>query len=161
MAKKTKTLAMKVLEGKKVAYETAVYPKTLRDAEAIAALLQFPPEQVFKTLVVKPSKENPRAKPMLVMVPANRQLNLKLLATAVNAKKLKMATHREAEAMTKLQVGGISPLALLNKGFLIFLDSSAQNLDTIIISAGVRGIQIILSVVDLINVTQARYVDND
>jgi len=161
MAKKTKTLAMKVLEGKKVAYKTAVYPKTLRDAEEIAALLQFPPEQVFKTLVVKPPKENPRAKPMLVMIPANRQLNLKLLATAVNAKKLKMASHREAEAMTKLQVGGISPLALLNKGFLIFLDSSAQNLDNIIISAGVKGIQIILPVTDFINVTQARYVDSN
>ena len=157
MVKQVKTLAMKLLEGKKVAYETAVYPTTLRDAEEIAKILDVPPEQVFKTLVVNAPKGNPRAKPMLVMIPANRQLNLKKLATAVNVKKLKMASHREAEAMTKLQVGGISPLALLNKGFTIYLDSSAQDCEQIMVSAGQRGIQILLTVADLKKVTKARF----
>ncbi len=157
MAKQAKTLAMKLLEGKKVAYETAVYPTTLRDAEEIAATLNFPSEQVFKTLVVNAPRGKPRAKPILVMVPANRQLNLKTLATAVNVKKLKMASHREAEAMTKLQVGGISPLALLNKGFAIYLDCSAQDYEKIMVSAGQRGIQILLTVADLQKVIKARY----
>ena len=117
------------------------------------------PEIVFKTLVVNPPEGDVRAKPMLVLVPSNRQLDLKKLAKAVKAKKLKMATQNEAEKMTGLQVGGISPLALLNKGFAIYVDVSAQGIDKIVISAGQRGMQIILGVDDLVKVTRARFVD--
>ena len=140
-------------------YETAVYPTDVKDAEQVAQLVGYDPAHVFKTLVVQPPEGNVKAKPMLVLVPANRQLDLKKLAKAVNAKKLKMATHSEAEKLTGLQVGGISPLALLNKGFAIYLDASAQGLEQIVISAGQRGTQIILAVDDLVKVTQARYMD--
>ncbi|MCA9930753.1 MAG: hypothetical protein KC419_19845 [Anaerolineales bacterium] len=154
-----KTIGMKLLEGKKVAYETAVYPPTIRDAEQVAAAIGFTPASVFKTLVVQPPAGDVRAKPMLVMVPSHRQLDLKKLAKAVKAKKLKMASHNEAEQLTGLQVGGISPLALVNKGFAIYLDASAQSLDKIVISAGQRGTQVILRVADLVKVTRARFVD--
>ena len=87
-----KTLAMKFLEGKKVAYEVVSYSDTIRDAEEIAKLLDIPPGQVFKTLVVKaPEGARPLAKPLLIMIPADRQLDLKKLAKGVEAKKLKMA----------------------------------------------------------------------
>lgn len=157
MASIDKTLAMKLLDGKKVAYETAVYPAGFKDAVEVAAQINAPPEQVFKTLVVLPPEA--RSKPMLVMVPAQRQLELKKLAKAVNAKKLKMASQREAEEITGLQVGGISALALLNKGFAVYLDESARRQSHVYVSAGQRGIQIKLAVDDLIRLTRARIVD--
>ena len=155
MAQK-KTNAMKLLEGKKVPYESYSYPANLRDAQEVAAAVGWPAGQVFKTLVVPRPKPS---KPLLVMIPADRQLDLKKLAKAVREKKLKMATQREAELLTGLQVGGISALALLNKGFAIYLDQTAHAFDQIVISAGQRGLQIKLAVPDLVKVTRARMVD--
>ena len=151
-----KTNAMKLLEGKKVLYESYTYPSNLRDAQEVAAALDMPAGQVFKTLVVPRPKPG---KPMLVMIPADRQLDLKKLAKAVGEKKLKMATQREAERLTGLQVGGISALALLNRGFASYLDESALVYDEIVISAGQRGLQIKLAVPDLVKMSRARMVD--
>jgi Cys-tRNA(Pro)/Cys-tRNA(Cys) deacylase len=152
-----KTQAMRLLDGKKVSYKALFYPDDLRDAEVIAAAIQLPAEQVFKTLVVSPPE--PGKKPILAAIPADTQLDLKRLAAAVGAKKLKMATHREAEEMTGLRVGGISPLALLNRGFAVYLDSSAKGLGQICVSAGQRGIQLQLAPLDLIKLTNARPAD--
>ncbi len=155
-----KTLAMRLLEGKKVAYEAITYDAGERDAEKIAIQLGVPPEQVFKTLVVAAPKDGRSpSKPMLAIIPANRQLDLKKLARLVGAKKLKMATHQEAEAMTGLQVGGISPLALINKGFAIYLDELAEAQPRIFVSAGERGTQIKLSPKELRKLTGARLAD--
>ena len=152
-----KTLAMKVLEGQKVPYEVVPYPSIMRDAEEIAAVLRVAPEQVFKTLVVLPPGTSGKlAKPLLTIVPANRQLSLKKLAQVVGVKKVKMASHQEAETITGLQVGGISALALLNKGFAIFLDESASAFTEIYVSAGQKGLDVRLKVKDLIKVTGAR-----
>lgn len=148
---------MKVLEGKGMTYEVLTYPVDLTDAEQIAAHLGKPAAQVLKTLVVPAT--DARGKAMLVMAPANRQLDLKKLAAATGAKKLKMATHREAEALTGLQVGGISALALLNKRFRVILDASAAQHDQVAVSAGQRGVNLWLAVADLIAVTYARVVD--
>ncbi|MEZ4590488.1 MAG: aminoacyl-tRNA deacylase [Chloroflexota bacterium] len=153
-----KTLAMRLLEGKKIAYEAIHYDASERDAEKIAVMLGVPPEQVFKTLVVAPP-DGPRSKPLLAVVPANRQLDLKKVAKLLNAKKVKMATHQQAEQLTGLQVGGISPLALLNKGFAIYLDELALAQPHIFVSAGERGTQIKLSPTDLRKVTGARTAD--
>lgn len=153
---KKKTIAMKLLEGKKVVYEAYSYPASLRDAQEVAAAVGWPAGQVFKTLVVPRPQPG---KPMLVMIAADRQLDLKKLAKVVGEKKLKMATQREAERLTGLQVGGISPLALLNRGFDIYLDDSAQAYEWIIISAGQRGLQIKLAVSDLVSVSGASVVD--
>lgn len=149
-----KTLAMKFLEGKKVAYTAHAYSPTIRDAQEVATAVGFDPSIVYKTLVVP----HPTAKPLLVMIPANTQLDLKRLAKQVGAKKLKMATQREAESLTGLQVGGISAVALVNKGFAVYIDDAARQLDQIVISAGQRGLQIRLAVDDLVRVTRARFV---
>jgi Cys-tRNA(Pro)/Cys-tRNA(Cys) deacylase len=155
-----KTLAMRFLEGKHILYETLEYPDELRDAVAIAERFGAPASQVFKTLVVPSPKSAPRSiKHMLVMVPADRQLDLKKLARAVGIKKLKMATHAEAEKLTGLKVGGISALALSNRGFAVYLDISSQSQERIYVSAGQRGLNVKLSVKDLQAVTKARLVD--
>ncbi len=154
-----KTLAMKFLEGKKVPYKVLEYPDTMRDAAEIAALKDIPAGQVFKTLVVQPPAGDARAKPMLVMLPADRQLDLKKLALLIGAKKLKMATHAEAEQLTGLQVGGISPLVLVNKGFAIYLDESAQAHSHIYISAAQKGLNLKVPVKDLAKIVGARWAD--
>lgn len=153
-----RTLAMKLLVGKKVSFNTAVYPAAVRDAEQVAQHLRVDAGQVFKTLVVRPPEATgPQSRPLLVMVPANCTLNLKALAKAVGVKKVKLAGREEAEMLTGLQVGGISALALLNKGFKVYLDERARQWERVYVSAGQRGVQIHLAVVDLVRVTRARY----
>lgn len=154
-----KTIAMKLLDVKKVKYEAIPYPNHMRDAEEIAVELGVPPEQLFKTLVVLPPGMSGRAaKPLLVMLAANQQLNLKKLAKEIEAKKLQMATHAQAEQITGLQVGGISALALVNRGFSVYLDEIAREFEQIYVSAGQRGLDIKLAVADLVKVTRARFV---
>lgn len=155
MGNTQKTLAMKLLDGKKIAYVVHAYSSDIRDAEQVATAVGFDASAVYKTLVVA----NPEGKPLLVMLPADKHLDLKKFAKQLNAKKLKMATQREAESQTGLQVGGISALALTNKGFAVYLDSAARDLQQIVISAGQRGLQIQLAVKDLVAVTGARFVD--
>ena len=151
----SKTLAMRVLDGKQVSYQVHSYSASERNAEEVAAEIGVPPEQVFKTLVVV----RPAGKPFLVMIPANKQLNLKRMAKGVGEKKVAMASHAEAEALTGLKVGGISALVLLNRGFDIYLDKSAESLDRVYISAGKKGLQIGLSARDLENVSGARLIE--
>jgi Cys-tRNA(Pro)/Cys-tRNA(Cys) deacylase len=111
---------------------------------------------VFKTLVVL--ADDPKRKPMLVIVPGPETVDLRALAKGVNAKKVKMATHTEAEKMTGLQTGGISALALINKGFDVYLDERANGFEQIAVSAGQRGANILLGVKDLLRLTRARLV---
>jgi len=117
--------------------------------------MDVPPAQVYKTLVVL----RERGRPLLVLVPGGRQLDLRRLAKGIGEKKLRMASQREAESLTGLLVGGISPLALLNKGFQVYIDSSASHLERIYISAGQRGLNVCLPVADLLRLTGAHLVD--
>lgn len=147
----------RLLDAQRIPYEVFELSAEKHSAEDTAALLGVPTAQVFKTLVVL--RETKGKKPLLVMVPADRELNLKMLAAALDEKKLKMATQQEAERLTGLQTGGISALALLNKGFEVCLDEAAQTWPTIHISAGQRGANVRLGVADLVRVTHARVVN--
>lgn len=157
MTEVEKTVAMKLLEGKRVPYEVVTFPADEHDAETIARIVGVSPDVVFKTLVVMPPDAS--SKPMLVMIPANRQLDLKKLAAAIGAKKVKMATHAQAEELTGLQVGGISALALLNRGFRPLIDRSCQDHAAVYVSAGKRGINLKVPVGSLVDLTRARLVD--
>ncbi len=146
------------LDSKKVAYQvhTYDYDAGIHSAVEVASAVGLPPEQVFKTLVVMP--DPPTRKPMLVVVPGPDTLDLRTFAKAAGLKKAKMAAHEQAEALTGLQTGGISPLALIRKGFDVYLDDTATAFDTIAVSAGQRGAQIQLRVDDLVKLTHARLV---
>ncbi|NDJ62832.1 MAG: aminoacyl-tRNA deacylase [Chloroflexi bacterium] len=148
----TKLNSMRLLEQHKVPYEVVEYPDDLRDAERIAEVLGVPPELVYKTLVTQPDG----GKPILVLIASDRRLDLKLLAASVGAKKLKMATHDEAEALTGLKVGGISALALTQKNWPVVLDEPATQHEHILISGGQRGIDLRVPVTALIRVVRAR-----
>jgi Cys-tRNA(Pro)/Cys-tRNA(Cys) deacylase len=146
---------MRVLEAQDVPYEVFTYPRKHHSAAEVAELAGVPPAQVYKTLVV----QRDDGKPLLVMVAGDKELNLKRLAASLGEKKLRMATQKDAERLTGLQVGGISPLALLNRGFEICLDERATDHEQVYISAGQRGVNLCLAVGDLRRVTGARIVE--
>jgi Cys-tRNA(Pro)/Cys-tRNA(Cys) deacylase len=151
--------SMRLLDSRNISYVAKTYDATdeFHSATEAATLIGAPAESVYKTLVVL--RDSPKSgKPILVMVPSPREVDLKLLAKSLGAKKLRMATQREAESLTGLQVGGISALALLNRGFEICIDEPALALEQIHISAGQRGVDVQLAVKDLIALTRAKTV---
>ena len=150
-----KTNAMRVLEARRVPYEVFTFSPEIHSADGVAGMLGLPPDQVYKTLVVL----RPRGKPMLIMVAADKELDLKKVAQAVGEKKVHMALHREAEELTGLQVGGISALALLGRPFDMFIDRPATEQSHVLVSAGQRGVDLWVAVSDLIRVTRARVIE--
>ncbi len=154
-----KTNAARLLDARGIAYRVTVYDaaRAFHSAEEAAALLGAPADAVYKTLVVL-REGRARAKPLLVLLPSDRQADLKLLARELGEKKLRMATQREAEALTGLQVGGISALAVRKGAFEVLLDAGARARERIHVSAGVRGMDLELAVADLVAVTGARLV---
>ena len=144
------------LDGQKIKYQlfTYDYDAGVHSAVEVATAIGVAERQVFKTLVAL--ADDPKRKPMLVIVPGPDTLDLKVLAKALDVKKVKMATHDEAEKLTGLQTGGISALALINKGFDIYLDDQANEFDSIAVSAGQRGANVLLPVKDLVRLTRAR-----
>jgi Cys-tRNA(Pro)/Cys-tRNA(Cys) deacylase len=149
-----KTNSMRLLEQRHVAYTPHYFSPDIHSAEEVAEVVGLPPGQVFKTLVVMPT--GGRQQPLLAIVPADRELDLKKLAAAAREKKLRMAKHAEAEELTGLLVGGISALALLQKNWKVYLDASANAYPDILVSAGQRGINLQLAVKDLIKIVRAR-----
>jgi Cys-tRNA(Pro)/Cys-tRNA(Cys) deacylase len=148
--------SMRLLEQHKIPYEVIEFPDTMRDAEEIAEVIGAPPHLVYKTLVVEPESGG---KPMLVMIASNRRLDLKKLAQVAGYKKVRMAAHKEAEALTGLKVGGISALALTQKNWVVFLDQPALEHEHILISGGQRGIDLRVPTRALIAVVRARVAD--
>ena len=148
------------LDSRKVLYTAYELPAEKLGATETARLLNVEPASVFKTIVVtrdKPTSSPKGKKPLLIVIPGPSSVDLKLLAAAIGEKKVHLPTEREAEQLTGLQAGGISPLALINKGFQVVIDSSAQNFSEIHISGGQRGMNIKLSVSDLVKITNARF----
>ena len=144
----------RLLDAHKVKYTAYQLPPEKLGALETARLLGVEPAVVFKTIVV--IREKPK-KPLLVVVPGDSVVDLKLLAAALGEKKVHLPTEREAEGLTGLQAGGISPLALINKGFQVVIDQSAMNFAEIHVSGGQRGLNIKLPVTELQKLTQARF----
>ncbi len=147
-----KTNGMRTLEAHGIPYQAHAFACDVHSAEGVADVLGVHPSQVYKTLVVM----RERGRPLLIMVPGNRELELKSLAAALGEKRLRMASHNEAERLTGLQVGGISALELLNRGFDIYADQDILSLAKVFVSAGRRGLNLSLRPHDLLLVTGAR-----
>ncbi len=144
----------RLLEQRNVDYKVYELPVEKLGAEKTAELLGVSLELVFKTIVIK---REGRGKPILALVPGIGNVDLKAVAKAVGEKKVFLTTQKEAENLTKLQAGGISPLALLNQGFQVVIDEYAQVFDEIHISAGQRGLNIRLPVETLAEITTASF----
>ncbi|MDW8171039.1 MAG: YbaK/EbsC family protein [Anaerolineae bacterium] len=148
--------SMRLLEKHNIPYEVLIYEPVTRDAEEVAELIGVPPFMVYKTLVIQSAET---AKPALVLIPSDCQLDLKRMAGSMGEKKVRMATHADAEKLTGLRVGGISPLALADKGWPVYLDKSASELQNIVLSAGQKGVQVRVPVLPLLSLLRARLVD--
>lgn len=156
--RQVKTLAMRVLEGRGIPYEPLRYEAEEHlSASEVAAAVGLQPEQAFKTLVVLPDRAD--AKPILVLIPGDSQLDLKKLAAAANEKKVQMAPQREAERLTGLEKGGISPLALMDRKWPIYIDETAILFEEIEISAGKRGVGVLVPVEPLVALLAADLAD--
>jgi len=143
---------IRLLQSRKIPFTEYELPAEKLGALETARLLDLPPEIVYKTIVVV--REKP-GKPILAIIPGPNEVDLKALAACVREKKVLLPTEREAERLTGLQAGGISPLALVNKGFQVVIDDSARQHDQIHISGGQRGLNIKLPVAALIQLTNA------
>ena len=148
-----KNNVIRLLDSRGIQYKVHQLPDEKLNATQVADLLNTPPEIVYKTIVV--TRLN-KGKNILAVVPGPSEVDLKALAKAVGEKKVRLATERQAEEKTGLQAGGISPLALINRGFQVVLDASAQSHKEIYISGGQRGMNLSLSSQDIAKLTNAK-----
>ncbi len=149
-----KTNAMRTLDARTIPYDVFTYPSTIHSADEVAALLGVPASEVFKTLVMADDGE----RHLLVMVPGDGEADLRLLARSLGVKSVRLVPQRDAERLTGLLVGGISPLALLGRPFDVYLDGRAAALERLYLNGGQRGVNVRLRVADLMAVTGARFV---
>lgn len=143
----------RLLDSKKISYKAFTLPVEKLGAEETAAILDVSPSRVYKSIIVRRDKPG---KPIIAVIPGDREVDLKLLAAAIGEKKVNLTTQAEAEKMTGLQAGGISPLALINRGFQVIIDNSAAELGEIHISGGQRGLNILIPVNNLVELTHAK-----
>ena len=144
----------RMLEARKIPFKAYELPAEKLGAVETAQLLGVPLDLVYKTIVVL---REGKGKPVLAVIPGTDEVDLKALAKALGEKKLHLPTEREAEQLTGLQAGGISPLALINKGFQVVIDATAQGQKEIHVSGGQRGLNICLPVKALAQLTNARF----
>ncbi|WP_074310076.1 Cys-tRNA(Pro) deacylase [Singulisphaera sp. GP187] len=142
-----KTNAVRLLERQGIGFELREYEFDPEDlaAETVARKVGLPPEQVFKTLVARGDKHGV----CLAVVPGDAQLDLKALAKATGDKKVETVPLKEVEPLTGYIRGGVTALAC-KKNYPVFVDETAQLFDLISISAGIRGLQIVLAPDDYI-----------
>lgn len=148
---------IRLLEKQKIEYQLLpLGSNEKRSAEEVAQILEVGFHLVYKSIVLL--SKNP-GKPILALVQSNQSVDTKKVAAALNEKKVTVTKQDEAEKLTGLQTGGISPLALINKRFCILIDKKAESLPKIIISAGELGMQIKINPMNLKNLTNARFSD--
>jgi len=151
----------RLLDSRAIPYTPHELPPEKLGALEAAQIIGVSPDEVFKTIVVVcEDKSGPlRGRPILALTPGPLEVDLKALAKALGEKKLAVPPMKEAERLTGLQAGGISPLALLNRGFHIVIDETALLFDEVYVSGGQRGLNIRLPVTALIELTAAQLVD--
>lgn len=153
-----KTNVMRILEQKKIKYNSYSYASTQAiSGMEVATALNQDPNCVFKTLVTVGTSRNN----YVFLVPVNKELNLKKAAKSVNEKKVEMIKSKELLPLTGYIHGGCSPIGM-KKQFKTVINITAQNFEKIIFSVGKIGYQVEMSLENLqkvINFTLADIVD--
>ncbi len=151
-----KTNVMRLLDQAKLSYTTKEYVADEKDlsGEHVAKQIGMACEQVFKTLVARGDKN----KIFVFCIPVNAELNLKKAAALVSEKKIEMVHVKELLSLTGYIRGGCSPVGMKKK-YPTYIDETAQLFDTIAVSAGVRGCQIVINPEDLTGYIEAGYSD--
>jgi Cys-tRNA(Pro)/Cys-tRNA(Cys) deacylase len=151
-----KTIAARMLDQFKVFYELRAYEvnEDELDAVTVAGKVGMPPEATFKTLVARGDKTGV----LMTCVPGDRELDLKKIAGVSGNKRVEMVAVKEIQSLTGYIRGGVSPLGSKKK-YPLYLDQSALDHEQISVSAGQRGLQMVLSPRELQRVTQAVLAD--
>jgi len=151
-----KTNVMRLLDQKKVVYAAHEYPhgELPVDGLTVASLIGRDPACVYKTLVVRGSSKTI----YVFVVPVGKELDLKLAAKAAGEKSVEMIHVSEITALTGYIRGGCSPIGM-KKQYKTFLDSSVNELETMIVSAGKIGAQVELAPQQLAQLTRAGIAD--
>lgn len=151
-----KTNAVRMLEAAGIKFRTAEYKVDENDLSGmhVAEQLGQPPEQVFKTLVLKGEKTGY----LVCCIPVNAELDLKKAAKAAKDKKVEMLHMKDLLSVTGYIRGGCSPVGMKKK-FPTFIDETAILFDEIAVSAGIRGAQIIVEPNALCEYIEAEFVD--
>lgn len=147
-----KTNAARLLDQLGIAYQLREYEVDPEDlaAETVAAKIGMPPEQVFKTLVARGDRNGI----CMAVVPGNAELDLKALAAASADRKSQLVPVKELQGLTGYIRGGVTALGG-KKDFPVYADETIELFEVISISAGIRGMQILLSPADYIKATRA------
>ena len=150
-----KTNAVRVLDRLGIRYELREYDVDPDDlsAETVAAKIGLPPEQLFKTLAVQGDRNGI----CLAVIPATEELDFKALARQTGDRKADMVPLKEVQAATGYIRGGVTALAC-KKDYPVYIDELAEICDVISVSAGIRGLQILLAPEDYIRAVKARVV---
>jgi Cys-tRNA(Pro)/Cys-tRNA(Cys) deacylase len=148
-----KTNAARLLDHLNIRYELREYEVDPDDlgAETVAAMIGLPAEQVFKTLVARGDRKGI----CMAVIPANTELNLKALAEASGNRKIQLVPVKELQGLTGYIRGGVTAMAG-KKDYPVFADETIELFDTISVSAGVRGLQILLAPADYLKATGAQ-----
>ncbi len=155
MKKEEKTNVMRVLDGKKISYESHSYePDATMTGEEIAGLLGEDPDKVFKTLVT----QGKSGTYYVFVVPVKAELDLKKAAKVSGEKSIAMIKQKDLLPLTGYVHGGCSPIGM-KKQFQTFIHETATGYDTVFVSAGKVGFQIELSPNDLISVVGCKTSD--
>ena len=146
-----KTNAARLLDQMGIHYELREYEVDPDDlaAETVAAKIGLPPEQVFKTLVARGDRNGV----CLAVIPGDQELNLKALAATAGERKIQLVPVKELQSLTGSIRGGVTALAA-KRDFPVYVDETIELFDVVSISAGVRGLQILISPADYLRATR-------
>src|SRR5215472_8806809 len=147
-----KTNAVRLLESLGVSYELREYDVDPEDlaAERVAAKIGLPAEQVFKTLVARGERNGV----VMAVIPGDQELDLKALATAAGERKIALVPVKELQGLTGYIRGGVTALGA-KRDYPVFVDETVELFDVISISAGMRGLQILIAPADYLRATKA------
>ena len=148
------TPAVNIAENHKIIFKLHEYTHDKKHASyglEAAEKMGVEPELVFKTLVIDVDN-----KLVVAVLPVTEQLNLKAVAKALKAKKAQMAEKNAVLRSSGYVLGGVSPLGQ-KKLLTTLVDSSAESLDSIYVSAGKRGLEIQLNPQDLVTILSAQF----
>jgi Cys-tRNA(Pro)/Cys-tRNA(Cys) deacylase len=151
-----KTNAARILDGLGIAYSLREYEVDPNDlaATTVARKIGMPPEQVFKTLLTTAGSGTY----LFAIVPGDVELDLKKLARAAVVRKVEMVPVKEVQALTGYIRGGVTVLGA-SKNFPVYADETIELFDLISVSAGQRGMQIVLSPQDYVRACSAHLAD--
>jgi Cys-tRNA(Pro)/Cys-tRNA(Cys) deacylase len=146
-----KTNAARLLDQMGIHYELREYEVDPDDlaAETVAAKIGLPPEQVFKTLVARGDRNGV----CMAVIPGNQELNLKVLAAAAGERKIQLVPVKELQTLTGYIRGGVTVFAAKHD-FPVYVDETIELFDVVSISAGVRGLQILIAPADYLRATK-------